>query len=155
MKLLVREAEFGDAELLAPRLRAADRQEIAAASGEHPLTALHHGFSLSEPAFTIEGPDGLAGMFGVVPSGQIGVPWLLGSDDIRKHRREFLERAPLWFKAVSCTYAHLANWIDERNELHIRWIRWLGFSITGRDPHFGHEGRPFLYFEWHYNSDDV
>lgn len=149
LNLNIRTACQRDAELLAPRLRREDRAEIAAASATPPLLALTRGLEWSASPQTIEDETGPIAMFGIVGSHRNGSPWLLGSERIRLHRREWVERSRQVFADLRAPYDYLSNWIDERNGLHIRWIRWLGFSIVGRDPVYGAQRRPFLFFEWH------
>lgn len=148
-RLAVQVATLADAAALAPNLRAADVAEVAAASGSTPLEALENGVRHSDLPRVILDAQGPIAIFGAVVFDDNGAsPWLLGSDRIQEHRREFLERSRHYFARLRAPFLYLANYIDERNTLHVRWIKWLGFTIAGRVPDYGAERRPFLFFEW-------
>jgi hypothetical protein len=42
-------------------------------------------------------------------------------------------------------YGPLENWVDARNRLAIRWLRWCGFEIEAPAPYGPHE-LPFCRF---------
>lgn len=145
----VREYQAGDAAGLAPRLRMADLQEIQAASGLPPITALLEGAELSAPSCTVIGNSGfVAGMFGIVPEGTFGRVWLLGSDELVTPplSRQFLRECRSYLAVMERPYLAIGNVIDERNRLHVRWLKWLGFTFINRLPEYGVERRPFLEF---------
>ena len=140
----------GDEFDLAPRLRMADLQEIQAASGSNPIYALQEGAEHSVPSCTIIGNNGfVAGMFGVLPEKDgYGRVWLLGSDELvsKPLSRQFLKECRSYLHVMERNYQLLGNLIDERNTVHVRWLKWLGFSFIKRYPAYGVEGRPFLEF---------
>lgn len=139
----------GDAYDLVPRLRQADLNEIQAASGRDPLSVLREGAERSVPSCTILGNNGyVAGMFGVVPEGDFGRIWMFGSVELLHPplRRQFIKECPAFVKVMERPYLAIGNYIDERNTVHIRWLRWLGFIFIHRHAHYGFEQRPFLEF---------
>jgi hypothetical protein len=141
----VRSYRDGDEYDLAPRLRAADLREIEAASGRDPLDVLREGAELSVPSCTIIGNIGfVAGMFGATPDGRV---WLLGSDELVTYplNRQFLKECRVWCDKMLNLYPLLHNVIDERNDVHIRWLKWMGFTFINRKP-YGPQGLPFLEF---------
>ncbi len=146
---MVRPSLEKDAYELAPRLRKADRDEIDAASGDNPLQALIRGYEYSYQPFTILVNDKVAGMFGAVPLDQqfvVGAVWLLGSDDIFNVRMPFARQSRLWVDVVHKPFNVLTNWVDERNSVHIRWLKWIGFKFIAKCERFGYRNLPFYEF---------
>lgn len=136
----------GDEIQLAPRLRQADLREIEAASDLDPVDALQVGAALSVPSCTIIGNDGqVAGMFGVVPEDHFGRVWLLGSDALvtKPLSRQFLKECKQYLSGLEKLYPALGNVIDARNTVHIKWLRWLGFTFIRQ---VEIQGRPFWEF---------
>ena len=146
---MVRPSLEKDAYELAPRLRKADLDEIDAASGDNPLQALIRGYQYSYQPFTILVNDKVAGMFGVVPLDQqfvVGAVWLLGSDDIFNVRMPFARQSRMWVDVVHKPFNVLTNWVDERNSVHIRWLKWIGFKFIAKCERFGYRNLPFYEF---------
>lgn len=139
MRINHRKATYGDAVSLSERLRPEDIDEIkAASSGGTPLDSLLHGVRWGEPAMTIyRVADGLPiAMYGVVPSepyAKLGIVWMLASKEIETGPLcvEFLRRCKDVVEHLQDSYTVLTNIIDSRNHLHVRWITWCGFEITG------------------------
>lgn len=146
----VREYRDGDAEALAPILRQADLQELQATSPLSPREVLRISAEESIPSCAIIGTSGnIAGLFGAVPSApSTGVVWLLGSDELTKGPtlKEFMRRCHGYLDTLHTLYPLLYNCIDERNTVHISWLRHMGFTFIQRHTAYGHEGRPFLEF---------
>jgi hypothetical protein len=44
------------------------------------------------------------------------------------------------------SYTLIGNVIDERNRVHLRWLKWMGFTFVQRIPEYGVQHRPFLEF---------
>ena len=149
MKGYVREYQIGDAEYIGPRLREADRREIAAASGRELLHSLLFGVAHSEILCTIVGSTGCpVGLFGIAPVGPIcGIVWFLSTDDLVRSpmRIQFIREAKAWLKKLHAYRPLLTNILDERNTVHIRLLKWLGFVFINRRI-WGPEDRPFLEF---------
>ena len=146
----VREYRDGDAEALAPILRHADLQELQATNPRPALEVLRLSAEESIPSCTVIGASGkVAGLFGVVPSAtSSGVVWLLGSDELTQGPtlRAFLRRCHDYLDTLHTLYPVLYNCIDERNRVHINWLRHMGFTFIARHEQYGHEQRPFLEF---------
>jgi GNAT superfamily N-acetyltransferase len=142
----VRPAEHGDADALAPRLRPADRREIEAALGMIPSVVLKRGVHASDPCYAVVADGVVLALFGVVPLArgqEIGVVWLLGAEDFAA-RTSFIVRASRpWIAKLHERYRVLTNYVDARNEVHHRWLRWCGFVFVRRIERFGALGLPF------------
>lgn len=145
----VRLARISDLADLAPRLRAADVEEIRAIANLEPYAALRASFMWSVPSWTgIVGGE-LVCMFGVTPhwplARGVGQPWLLGSDAIERHAVAFLRCSRPCLRDMLKAFRRLENFIDARNRVSIRWLEWLGFTIHPAAPH-GPFGLPFHRF---------
>lgn len=133
---------------LAHAMRSEDVAEVWAANHHTPMTALTLGLLHSDLCYTIEREGEVIGMFGVAPSGEpnVGRPWLLASPKLPEIKREFIEQTPKYIDLFHTRYPLLSNLVDERNALHIRWLKRVGFVFIKRHPHAGVEQRPFLEF---------
>jgi hypothetical protein len=141
----------GDPDQLNSRLRVADLQEIQAVSREDSLTILKQSAAWSDPCFTIiDQKDIPIAIFGVVPDPltvALGRIWLLGSNDIVHNSATFLRHSRQWIEKLHERYPTLWNYVDARNEVHIRWLKWCGFTFLRRIEEYGVERRPFYEFE--------
>jgi hypothetical protein len=132
--VIMRPATEADCVALAPHLRTGDLAEIASTSQLGPLGELRSSLAQSSHAVTAALPDGrIICMFGVGSIGFLsteGSPWLVGSDLVDVHWREFVRRSRKYLGAMLELYPTLANAIDARQADAIRWLRWLGFSVS-------------------------
>lgn len=150
MLIKVRRACGDDAGELAPRLRAADLQEIEAAIGEDPLIVLERSIAWSDPCYAVvcEGDKPIA-LFGTVPEADdknVGIVWLLASPELTRHTFFFLRNSRRWVERLHERYKVLWNCVDARNETHIKWLRWCDFTFLRRVEEYGVERRPFYEF---------
>ena len=149
--LRFRPAQGIDAAALAPRLRQADADEIQAAVGLDPERVLTVGIRSSDPCWAVTvGDDKIIALFGVEPepaSARRGVVWMLGSDELAIHSIAVLRLSRHWLDRLHERYDCLWNYIDQRNERHIEWLRWCGFDFLELIEHHGFEQRPFWRFE--------
>jgi hypothetical protein len=149
--IFIRSANIADARRVALRLRRSDLQEIKANLGEDPFVVLERGIVQSSPSYAVvnEADQALA-LFGVVPDtgdADVGLVWLLASDELARHPFFVLRNTRKWVEILNQQYRVLWNHIDARNELHLRWLRWSGFTLLRRIENFGVEQRPFYEFE--------
>jgi hypothetical protein len=139
-----------DAAGLAPRLRTADLREIAANVGEDPLSVLERGVAWSDPCYVIvDGEERPLALFGVVPDADCadaGLVWLLGSEELVRHSFFVLRNSRTWIERLHQRYKVLWNYVDARNEVHIRWLKWCGFDFLRLVEQHGAEQRPFYEF---------
>ena len=137
---------------IAAVMRQADRDEIRAASGRSPLSALSCSFRKSRHAWVvlIDGqPEVIFGVGDLNILAGVGAPWLLGSDTIWQNRREFMRGSRQVLDQMLGMYSTLRNVVDCRNSASIRWLGWLGFRFS--QP-FDLRGHPFMLFEMHDTS---
>jgi hypothetical protein len=146
-----RKSKLKDILAVANNMRAADVAEVHAASGREPKEVLLQCFFEGKPCLTIcDTNDMPVAMWGVVPvSEMVGGVWLLGTDALvkdSKTRMGFLRQARAAVDQVQEEYPVLANCVDARNKVHVRWLQWMGFTIIKEHPNYGAEGRAFLEF---------
>ena len=147
----VRKSKPEDCRAIADNMRKADIAEIKAGPNWSPIQAMVAGYIHSKPPYTvIKNPEIPVAMWGIVPEldsvlnrGRI---WLLGTPAIKDVRVQFLRECSDWIREATEGYDIVYNMIDKRNKLHIRWLKWLGFSFVREIPKHGYEQRPFLEF---------
>jgi hypothetical protein len=114
--------------LLSPFLRAADAAEIAA-HGHTPLESLALGLRTSSPCYTVLSDRWPCAMFGVVPHGNVGIVWMLGSELLIARPSEFARCSLEFADRLFRPFDVVANLVDLRNTVHIRWLEWLGCTF--------------------------
>jgi hypothetical protein len=147
--LRARPAIESDIWWISEELRQEDVDEIYAASGLGPWPAVQICVEHTpEPMVGVDEKDDPVCIGGVAPTGDpmVGAVWALCTQYVEFHKVSFLRRSIPWVHLWQSQYPILTNCVDERNELHIKWLRWLGFTFIRRHPQWGYEKRPFLEF---------
>ena len=146
----MRGATLDDCYDLAPKLRKEDLKEIKANANIQPKDALIKGFQLSEvPVAIFNDKEEIVCMLGCcrtdIPSAAI--VWLLASDDLKKDiPYRFLKHSRGVTEIFQKRYPVLYNFIDARNTLHIKWLKWCGFTFIKKHFDYGYEKRLFYEF---------
>jgi hypothetical protein len=134
---------------IAEHMSKADREEVWAASHSTPLEALQKSMDGSSKAW-VGLADGVPFCaFGVASStllSDVGVPWLLGTEDVPKHARVFLRVSKSYIHEQARWHKLLVNYVDARHARAVKWLRWLGFTMYPAEP-FGPDQVPFHRFE--------
>jgi hypothetical protein len=131
-------AERGHLPAIAADMRLADRREVQASSGLDPLSSLRWSLDNSALAWTgwVDGePVAIWGVASVGLLSTQGAPWLLGTTALERHQIPFLRRNKAFIACMRAQFATLANHVDNRNTLSMRWLRWLGFEIEEPKPY--------------------
>ncbi|MGA7492372.1 MAG: hypothetical protein WB930_00130 [Syntrophobacteraceae bacterium] len=134
---------------LANNMRAPDREEVAAAVGMGPYRALSDSLQRSAAAWTGMVNDEPVCMFGVTPVdilGGIGSPWLLGAEDLPKYAITFLKANKGYVLKMLGLFPYLQNYVDVRNEMSVKWLKWLGFKFDPEPVPYGIWGLRFYRF---------
>ena len=76
----------------------------------------------------------------------IGQVWLLASPRIEKLSIPFLRNSRIVTELFTKDHKLLFNYVDARNKLHIKWLKWCGFTFINKHEKFGIEKRPFYEF---------
>lgn len=114
-------------------MRQEDLIEIALGGSPGPYDSLMRGLAYSEDCLSVIGEHGeVVAMYGVVRiSPTMGSPWMLGSDALLGIKWVFLRECRRHLQAIHRQYPSLHNHVWEGNSVHIRWLRWLGFTVGG------------------------
>lgn len=141
-----RPSTMEDALHIATHMRQADRNECMALTGCSP--------SLILPTFVgkpgtvtweVDGePVAMGGVEKSIP--KVGIVWMTSSDSILTHRTKFLKLCKPFLAHLHKDYPILTNFVDARNTLHIRWLKWLGFVFTQKIERWGAQSVPFYEF---------
>ena len=145
-----RRATVADVRYLADNMREEDQMEVRAQTGQEPEANLLHCFFASRPCMTMVSRHGhVMGMWGVVPEGQGGRIWMLGTKGMvadKQDRRVFLRKSRKQLDLLFNYYPVLFNVVDARNTVHVRWIRHMGFTFLAKHAEWGPEKRLFYEF---------
>ena len=147
-KVEIREVEEGDVAVLVRNMREHDIQEVNAATHMGLRNAVQTSVIMSTYSKTGLVNDELVCMWGVCPISLLsgsGSPWMLGTDLITEKQRIFLRRSKPWLADIRKDYRYLENFVDARNVLSIKWLKWLGFEMDEAEP-YGIHGEPFHKF---------
>ena len=130
-------------------IRRLDHQEVTAASGD-VLATIYKSVAMSEQSYAVSVGDELLYIIGIVrPTmlGGIGIPWLLGTNAIKRNKKAFLRSSYALLKQTKQRYTRLENHVDARNTDSIKWLIFMGFELEDARP-FGREQKPFHRFYW-------
>ena len=142
-------ASLEHVEAMAPMLRKIDKRELWVGAGMLPYEGLLFSYENSE-TFTAIRPDETVPvlMFGIsrprLLDGHRCI-WLLGTDEMEHIKKRFVKESSdiLHLLASGNT---VYNHVIEGNELSLRWLNWLGFSIGEAKP-YGWLNKKFHYVE--------
>ena len=145
----VRQAVLKDVLELAPKIRKSDREEIRASNNSTPLKALVEAFTIeNNKIYSIVKTEdnSVIGMFGSAPSVEpdYGVAWMLSSEDLFKHTKQFIKECPHWINEMGVGYKYLYNFVDKRNWKALKWLQYLKFEPKTEIGDYGFEKIPFL-----------
>lgn len=132
----IKQSSVSHAIQLAPLLRPEDVREVRSL-GRDPEAALIEGV-LGTRCLTVMDDQTPLGMFGVnnIPSQpQFGAIWLLAAEGLfQKARYRFIRESRSWLEYLESGYTATLNIADVRNEAHLRWLRWLGYTFLAKLP---------------------
>jgi hypothetical protein len=86
------------------------------------------------------------GIFGVTDCGDgTGAIWLLATDELARIQIAFLKECRKVVNVLNKKYKILWNFVDCRNQLHIKWLKWCGFQFINKK-NYGVLDKPFYEF---------
>lgn len=138
-------------------MREADQRECWAVSHETAGEALMKSFTRSELCWTAFDKDKRqVFMFGVANGSLLfnnGYVWLLGTTRMEKTENKIglLKISKPYIKKMLAPYEMIENYVDARNALSIKWLKWCGFTIEPMRV-YGIERKMFHHF-WMLNSE--
>lgn len=131
VEIIVRGVQPGDAARLARRLRAQDREELAAL-GSEPLEALERSARYSTRCNTVTVNGVVACMLGVAPvsiMSNVGAPWMLGSDLVTQYPLALGRRTGGYIRGMLDLYPVLRNHVHAKNTVAVHWLQRVGFLL--------------------------
>lgn len=124
-------------EPIAIGLRDADAKEVWLSSRKTPQQAVMESYEMSLYTWTIMTHEKPIGMFGLAASsllGDTGIPWLLGTDDMLKIRRQFIRESKEHVDFMLTVFPKLTNLVHVENKASIRWLKSVGFVLKDAVP---------------------
>lgn len=137
-----------DIATIEPLVRQADRDEITEALGIPMVDALRDGIRDSRKASKIVVDGLVVAVFGDASFsllGGLGVPWLISTIHVERYPKAFLTVCKPEVAEMLTRHAELINFVDVRNTVAIRWLKWLGFQFDDPAP-YGPRGMLFQRF---------
>lgn len=131
---------------ISPFIREADKKEVFASSGLEIEKALEQSISVDGYHYAGFIDEKLICIFGIGRIGNIGVPYLIGTDEIEKHKRVVAIHSKGFIDKYKREFDYMVNFVDARNKLAIKWLEWLGFTIHEAQ-NFGFLNLPFHKFD--------
>jgi hypothetical protein len=148
---IVRKTEEADIDFIAPRLRKADLIEMNSFHDEckDPADILKKGFYLSgDDCWTITTKDGTpVAIFGVTKvSHFFGAVWMMGTNQIKDIHMDFIRHCRSWIPVLHEKYPLLGNVVYAKNDIHIKWLKFMGFRFIKKHKSLGNMDLPFYEF---------
>ena len=147
----IRPANIEDA--LHINVRECDVREIWRTSLSDPNIAIRRSIIASRDVWTALWDGEIMAVFGVADKSvvnKVGSPWLLASDLLLEHKREFITNTKIYMEEVKQGYDLLTNYIDDDNKITQIWLEYLGFTLEDPVP-YGAIGKPFRKFTMEIN----
>lgn len=132
---------------VADNLREQDRAEVEATSGLNPRSSVALSIMMSAQAFAVLDRQGVpVCLLGAAPHPLpgVGVAWLLGTDGLLSEALPIARGSKPLLAELHEQFPLLWNYVDERNTVSIRWLRWMGFkAYSSIETASGHPFRIF------------
>jgi hypothetical protein len=149
MNVKLRRATRTRAAFVFDNLRWEDQQEVDTAGGfsdsERRNEVLLAGWKASKVSYAIEVDGRTVAVLGLVPTPVANVVWMLCTDEVGTAKKAVLRRctdvAAKWYRR----YGTLLCIADNRNTLHHRWIKRIGFERHGEADQNGFPFTQYLY----------
>lgn len=141
-------AEWDHIDPIAKNMRNDDVTEVWHSANFTPHQAVRLSFQKSVKSWTIMLEGEPIGMFGLATPnvlGELGVPWLLGTNGMLKIRKQFVKESGKYVEEMLGMYPKLTNFVHSSNAASMRWLSWLGFEIVG-PCHIGPDDELFYHF---------
>lgn len=140
-------AVLDDARIFAPLMREQDKAEYRALFGRDDYEAglaYSIGDSLWAWVLSIDGvPLVLCGVAPYTYLGDVGVPWMVSTNEAVRHRHALMRRAPGYISRMLGAFPRLHNVVHVENSISRRWLAHMGFEFTRS---VAIRGEPFIVF---------
>lgn len=110
--------------------------------GEDTLEILAQSVLLSTHGWLVFSDGEPIAVMGAAPSALpgVGIAWMLGTPGILRVGRTVARQTAQYLDAMHTAYPVLWNYIDARNTVSMKWLRWVGFELLGdRTAPSGHQ----------------
>ncbi|MBJ9706889.1 DUF2833 domain-containing protein [Acinetobacter baumannii] len=134
----IRKPTERDIRILVENLRDADKDEMKAYFNDNFHWMIKMSIKHSSDAWTVVVNGKLLFICGVGVSsliGNVGCPWLLGTNYIKQYPFEFYKQCQSILKEMRSEYAVLVNHVYEKNKNAIRFLKRLGFDLKKAEPY--------------------
>jgi hypothetical protein len=135
----------GDAAAVAADLRDADLAEIIAAGLDDVEGVIQEGIDHSALCWTATVNGRPVMVFGVREWDGCGAPWLLGTEELLRHKGAVIGQAPAYIDLMLQAFPVLINHVHAKNDKAVRWLKRVGFKLAAPEPH-PVTGEPFQQF---------
>lgn len=118
-----------------------------AASGVTPEAAVVGSVVVSREPMTMLADGRVLAIYGIMEPTLLSTsasPWVLATD-VTQHSKWFLRTSKRVLDEWRSQYKSLANYVDARHTVSIRWLQWLGYELAEPAP-FGPKGALFRRF---------
>lgn len=119
---------------LAAGLRPQDRAELDACGYTDHLATIADSVKASQWCRAVLVGGELAAIVGLARGGTlmapVGVPWMLGTALVRRHRCTLARLAPRYIRAMLQEYPTLTNYVHARNTVAVQWLQRIGFTLA-------------------------
>ena len=136
-EIVIRTPQASDVDELVTNLRQADVDELRAWGTTDIRGCVASALERSVVARTGTADGRVGCVFGVTPLtllGDVGVPWMLGTDLVVKHQRVLMRRCRPYIQDMLFLYPHLINFVHAGNSAAFRRLKCVGFSLQPAVP---------------------
>lgn len=148
MVVKFRPVKMEDIAVVAAKMRDIDKMELELAGGLLPYVALEQSVQASVYCRSIDVDGEAVAIFGVCKPfilSSNGTVWLLGSQELAKIKKSFVENSLKYINEGFNYVDSLENYVWIENKLSIRWLKWCGFKFDEPAP-YGLKHALFLHF---------
>jgi len=136
-------------------IRKADHEEGLASHGIGAVCGIQISFNLSDSCWIVLLNNEPAFAFGVGKESifsKKAIVWLLGTPLMDKMKVSILRGFKPYIKAMFEGVSLIENYVDERNKVSKKWLKFMGFKLDEPNP-YGIKGLPFRRF--YMNKEDL
>lgn len=131
-----RPATKDDIGAIAASMRPADQEEVRVLANQSPFEALDHSYHFSTLCRTLCYQDQPLIMYGTTDIGDnSAIVWGLGSSLLDDHVTGFLRMSRPEVQILQGSYDKIFNFVHSKNELHLKWVEFVGFELLDPMPH--------------------
>jgi len=144
-----RPAVAADVTEILPNLRANDIEELLLSSGPEYDSSLVKSIELcqGDAEAAIDRDGNVIAILGCcVSSAEVGVPFMVCSDEVNKYPKNVIKDAKARTLRWSDKYPMLINMVYSGNVKTIKWLKHVGYTIGEIDEHWGYANAPFHAF---------